>query len=136
MPNLNHRQEKFCQELISGCTQVEAARRAGYPQNKDTRAQASRLAQREDIQTRLKELRELTVAHKVTTAIRRKERLSEIVESRSAKDRDVIAAIAELNRMEGSYAPTKVESRSQSLGIKEIIIHRIGNRENDTPTLP
>ena len=47
-----------------------------------------------------------------------------------------IAAIAELNKMEGAYPPTRVETQNQTVAVKRII-YRIGNTETEEmPTLP
>jgi phage terminase small subunit len=136
-PLKSTREERFCLELASGCSLTEAARKAGYSP-RSANNQGFLLSVKETIKARVKELQETMFSEKIANVIERKERLTEIIRTtENLKPNDVIAAIAELNKMEGSYAPTKVESRSQSLGIKEIIIRRIGTgKENDTPALP
>jgi hypothetical protein len=66
------------------------------------------------IKVRLQELRAESKSKAVMTVDRRKERLSEFaeetIEGKFGVTRQFnIAAIAELNKMDGSYAPTKTE---------------------------
>ena len=63
MPALrNQRHERFAVELAKGCSQTEAAKRAGY---KGSRFHASRLATKSNIKARVAEL-EARTAEKVT----------------------------------------------------------------------
>ncbi len=105
----NVRHERFCLELASGCSQAEAARRAGYRASR-ARKSGSALMARDDIGARLTELREEAGSAKVISIIRRKEELSSII-FREAIPRPLmaIAAIAELNKMDRAYEEPKEE---------------------------
>jgi len=111
MPPLkNVRQERYCLELMTGCSQREAARRAGYVTNCGG-GTSTRLARKPAVVARLKELKEAAVSARVMSVIERKERLSQIArEAENIKPADPIAAIAELNKMDGAYAPAKIEA--------------------------
>ena len=125
MPPLkNIKHEKFCLELFSGCTEREAALRAGYQSDKPENSNAGRLMHCRDIVARLKELQEAVVTDKTMSIIERKERLASIARTEEGiKPAEAIAAIAELNKMEGSYALVKMESKSEAVVIKTIVMH-------------
>lgn len=76
-PLVNTRREKFCQELVIGASQSEAARRAGYGA-KVIRSAGSSLMTYPDIQKRVAELQAAAVDASIMTVIERKARLSEI----------------------------------------------------------
>ena len=118
-PLKNYKRERFCLELASGLTQTEAARKAGYSTKWSTILR-NRLMNYEDIKERLKELREITSNEYVASIMERKETLTGIMRSKIARDRDKIDAIAELNKMDGAYAPTRVETKSEQIQIKAI----------------
>jgi phage terminase small subunit len=121
MPPLkNVRHEKFCQELASGTSQREAYKKAGFSE-RSVNSQSSEVASRPDVKTRLKELNELTFSANVMSIIERKERLTSI--ARNGNNYAAIGAIAELNKMEGTYPPARVETTCQSVAIKRIIVH-------------
>jgi hypothetical protein len=123
MPPLkNDRYERYCQELVQGCTQMDAARRAGFKVAAD-RSRGSRLAQRDDIRGRMAELREEMTSEITASVIERKIKLSGLIRDPDTRPGILIAAIAEMNRMEGSYAPAKIETDSRSVTIKRIIVH-------------
>ncbi len=141
MPPLkNGRHERFCLEIVNGCTQTEAARRAGY--SVCNPVVTYRLVNYPDVQSRIKELREATASVRILSAVQRKERLSDIAQAKDAKYRDAIEAIAELNKMDGAYAPARTETINQSTAIKTIIVHQSDDVEDaikrayETPVLP
>jgi phage terminase small subunit len=107
LQNVKH--ERFCLELASGCSQSEAARRAGYSQGR-ARKTASELMARPVVAARLKELQAETSSARVLNILRRKEELSGIV-CREAIPRPLaaITAIAELNKMDRAYEAPKEE---------------------------
>ncbi len=111
MPPLNNiRHERFCLELMTGCSQREAAMRAGYTPH-DGGGFTNRLMKKPDVQTRLKELQTAAASARVMSVVERKERLSEIGrEKEDVKPSDAISAIAELNKMESVYTPAKPEA--------------------------
>ncbi len=108
-PLKNIRHERFCLELAAGCSQAEAARRAGYAESSG-RQFAARLRVSPDIKARLAELKEVLASDRVFTILKRREALSEIIRTQ-AKNRPMaaIAAIAELNKMDRAYDEPKVE---------------------------
>jgi phage terminase small subunit len=119
MPPLkNGRHERFCLEIAEGCTQTEAARRAGYAVNSSV--VTYRLINYPDVQARIKELREQAASVRVLSIVQGKERLSFIAQAKDARYRDVIDAIAELNKMDGAYATEKSEVKSQQVVVKTI----------------
>jgi phage terminase small subunit len=129
MPPLkNGRHERFCLEIVDGCAQTEAARRSGYAVNNPI--VTYRLINYPDVQARIKELREATASIKVLSIIQRKERLSFIAQAKDAKYREAIEAIAELNKMDGAYAPARSETNFQSMAVKKII-YRLGGKDYD-----
>lgn len=76
-------------------------------------ANASRLLSNAKVQAYLAELREAAVTPKIATVIERKERLSQFIREDlpgkyGGKSRGpAIASVAELNKMEGAYAPIR-----------------------------
>jgi phage terminase small subunit len=108
MPVLkNARHEKFAQALAKGKTADEAYVDAGY---KPDRGHASRLAANGNIQARLEEIKSRVADKAEWTAADRLRDLKTIFDASLEKDaRVAIAAIAEANKMQGSYAPQKRE---------------------------
>lgn len=110
-PLKNTRHEKFVLNLIKGMTQTQAAIEAGYTPSRarftgrDLATNSHIIARRESLQLEAK-------SDTVLTVTERKERLS-ILASEDNKGQfglnrsPNITAIAELNKMEGSYAPEK-----------------------------
>jgi phage terminase small subunit len=133
-PLKNGRHERFCLEIADGGTQTEAARRAGYAVNNPI--VTYRLINYPDVQARIKELREATASIRVLSIIQRKERLSFIAQAKDAKYREAIEAIAELNKMDGAYAPARLETNHQSMAVKKIIYRPGGKDYNELPPLP
>jgi phage terminase small subunit len=132
VPTLNNpRHDKFCLELMEGCSNAEAARRAGFSVNY-SRVYAHSLIKRPTIEARLKELRELATTDKVASVLERKIKLTDVIRNDKAPIKVRIYAIAELNKMEGAYAPTKVETQNQTVAIKEIIYH-MGEDDGSNP---
>ena len=121
MPQLeDSRQERFSYEIVCGCSHAEAARRAGYSE-KSARRQAYMLLRKEHIASRVAELRGETASARIMSLLERKAALSDIVRNEQAnRPLAAIAAIAELNRMEGSYAPAKMETTSEKVVVQTI----------------
>lgn len=109
MPVLkNARHETFAQGLAKGMTADEAYVSAGY---KPDRGHASRLAANGNIRARVDEIKNRVAEKAEWSAADRLSSLKTIFDA-SVKDdrRTAIAAIAEANKMQGSYAPTKTEN--------------------------
>ncbi|WP_085859921.1 hypothetical protein [Rhizobium sp. TAL182] len=108
MPVLkNARHEKFAQALAKGMTADEAYVGAGFKPN---RGNASTLKANQNISKRVEEITSRVAEKAEWSAADRLAALKMIFDA-SAKDdrRTAIAAIAEANKMQGSYAPVKRE---------------------------
>lgn len=108
MPVLkNARHEKMAQALSKGKTADEAYVAAGFKAN---RGNAARLNANESIRARVDELLTRVAEKAEWTAADRLRDLKTIFDASATDDRrTAIAAIAEANKMQGSYAPTKRE---------------------------
>jgi len=106
-PLTNTRHELFVSALFTGCTQKEAAIRAGYSPKRADRT-GHELVRKSEIMARLDELKVSRSTDLIGSVDERKTKLSEIYRSPIQGGREarikaghVIAAIAEQNRMEG-----------------------------------
>ncbi|WP_105430207.1 hypothetical protein [Neorhizobium sp. T6_25] len=107
MPVLkNARHERFAQALSQGKTADEAYEAAGYTAN---RGNAARLKANESIMKRVREIAARVSEKAEWSAADRLLALKAIFDSNAEKDaRVAIAAIAEANKMQGSYPPTQL----------------------------
>ncbi|MFH1031337.1 MAG: terminase small subunit [Chloroflexota bacterium] len=126
---INNQWEKFCLATFNGKNCTEAAKEAGYSP-KTAYSIGSRLLKKVEIATRVKELHEKAASPKIMSVTQRKERLTEI----AASGKEPVRAIAELNKMEGEYAPQKVDFSSAGKPL-ELIVRWDGNR-NETGNTP
>lgn len=104
---LTAKQEAFCLGLFKGLSQREAYLAAGYSSNQQPSTideDASRLAKDSKVVARVAELRAIAASDTIATEKERRERLTEI-QRKSEAEANVIRAIAEHNKMDGSYAP-------------------------------
>ena len=123
MPPLeNARHEKFCQAMLTGMSMGDAVREAGY-HIKEPNNYGYRLARIPAVAARRRELQGDSASDTVKSVIERKGRLCQIAWDKDARHSDAIAAIAELNKMEGIYLPAKSETENISIEIKTIIVH-------------
>lgn len=108
MPVLkNARHEAFAQALAKGMTATDAYSAAGY---KGDRTAASRLSTNVNISRRVDQIKNRVAEKAEWTAADRLRDLKTIFDASAADDRrTAIAAIAEANKMQGSYAPVKRE---------------------------
>lgn len=108
MPVLkNARHERMAQALSKGKTADEAYALAGF---KPHRSNAARMSANDSIRARVDELLSRVAEKAEWTAADRLSALKTIFDSHAEKDaRVAISAIAEANKMQGSYAPTKRE---------------------------
>ena len=106
MPVLkNARHEKFAQALAKGKTADEAYEAAGYSAN---RGNAIRLKANESIMKRVREIAARVSEKAGWSAADRLLALKTIFDASAADDRrTAIAAIAEANKMQGSYPPAQ-----------------------------
>lgn len=109
MPVLkNSRHEIFAQARAGGKTVDDAYITAGFKAN---RGNAARLNANESIKARIAEITAKAAEKAEWTASDRLTSLKEIFDREAVGDaRVAIAAIAEANKMQGSYAPTKTEA--------------------------
>ncbi|WP_230640074.1 hypothetical protein [Shinella sumterensis] len=97
----------MAQALAKGKTADEAYALAGY---KPDRGNASRLTANDSVQRRVDEIKSRVAEKAEWTAADRLSALKTIFDSHAEKDaRVAISAIAEANKMQGSYAPVKRE---------------------------
>lgn len=108
MPVLrNAKYEAFAQALAKGRSQEDAYAEAGF---KPHRQNASRLMTNDDVRRRVEEIKSRVAEKAEWTAADRLSALKSIFDREAEKDaRVAISAIAEANKMQGSYAPTKRE---------------------------
>lgn len=109
MPVLkNARHETFAQGLAKGMSATDAYTAAGYAGD---RTAASRLSTNVNITRRVDEIKN-RVAEKAEWSAADRLLSLKVIHDASTKDdrRTAIAAIAEANKMQGSYAPTKTEN--------------------------
>lgn len=118
MPFLtNARHEAFAQALAKGKTADEAYALAGFKPN---RGNATRLKANDSIQKRVLELQTKVADKAVWTAAERLQSLKAIHDKAIIDDaRTAISAIAEANKMDGAYAPTKLK-HSGSIGTYDL----------------
>lgn len=117
----NKQHETFCIELMKTGNKRKAALAAGCTEI-SAGTLGARWFKRVDVQNRLTELRDITNSADVLSIENRKHILSEVANTKNrltnaSAARVAILAIAELNRMDGAYAPEKREET------KDIYIH-------------
>lgn len=141
MPPLKNQQhELFCLAICSGMSQQDAYIEAGYVVE-GARFSASHLATNPNIIRRRGELSAKTETDTVMPVTARKERLSELAREdikQPVTAKEVVQSIAELNKMDGSYAPEKHAIIGDIL-IEVIYIDRDKNKNTSraaSPTLP
>lgn len=106
-PLTNGRHEKFAQALAKGMTADDAYQAAGYNEH---RGNAHRLSTKESVRSRVTEIQARVADKAEWTAADRLRSLRAIHDATSDKEpRTAIAALAEANKMQGSYAPAKVQ---------------------------
>lgn len=107
MAFLTAKQEQFALNLFKGLSQRDAYIQAGYSSNQKSSSideVASRLTANIKIVSRLSELRASAAGSDIADVVERKRKLTEILR-KSEAEANVIRAIAEHNKMDGSYAP-------------------------------
>lgn len=111
----NARYEAFCLNRVNKQMAIGAAfKAAGF---KPIRANATRLSRRPEIIARIAELQARLEEKTGWTAEKRLKTLEEIAQRTERKDpKTTISAIAEANKMQGSYAPTKQEHTGKGGG--------------------
>jgi phage terminase small subunit len=115
MPVLkNARHEMFAQALAKGMSATDSYSAAGY---KGDRTAASRLSTNVNITRRVDEIKNRVAEKAEWSAADRLLSLKAIHDASTKDDRrTAIAAIAEANKMQGSYAPTRQEHTGRGGG--------------------
>jgi len=140
---LSPKQERFCLNLFQGMSQREAYVQAGYsarqsPASLDVRA--CELAAVSKVAVRLDKLKAEAKTTSSMTVEQRQDKLAEIANTEfktppSAKE--VTQAIAELNKMDGAYAPAQVEHTGPGGGPIQIVgFQFVATVTEDTPGSP
>ena len=111
MPVLrNAKHEAFAQALAKGRSQEDAYADAGF---KPHRQNASRLMTNDDVRRRVEEIKGRIAEKAEWTAADRLSALKSIFDREAENDaRVAISAIAEANKMQGSYAAAKMDHTS------------------------
>ncbi len=114
MPVLkNARHEKFAQALAIGKTATEAMEAAGFSDPRNS----TRLTKNDEIAARVEEIKSRASEKAEWSAADRLLSLKAIHDASADDDRrTAIAAIAEANKMQGSYAPAKQELTGRNGG--------------------
>ena len=109
---LTARQEKFCQSIADGKTQVDAYKSAyntGKSKNSSLYVRASELLNNSKIIVRIDELKKALEKKHLWTRELSVQILGSIALGATTLDKNKIAAIKELNAMHGYNEPTKME---------------------------
>lgn len=119
MPVLkNSRHEKFAQLLAEGKSATDAYAEAGYSGD---RTAASRLSTNANIRQRVDEIKNRVAEKAEWSAADRLIALKSIYDKVEPNDpRVAISAIAEANKMQGSYAPSKLQHTGANGGPVQI----------------
>ena len=117
---LTDKQERFAQCIaLEGMSQSDAYRTAYCTDNSQDSTiweNASRLANDNKVQARIKELKDRVISPKIMSAIERKEWLSQKVKDESEKTENQLKAVDILNKMDGEYVQ-RIEATVDSVNI-------------------
>lgn len=117
--SLNEKQKRFCEEYVTDTNGTQAAIRAGYSE-KTAYSIGFDLLKKPEIKEVIKNHREMTTEKTQITFEWKLDKLRNVVDVTSAMVQDrlgnpkmsdaktLIAALAELNKMQGHYAPSNV----------------------------
>lgn len=119
---LTQRQEIYCQQIILGKTSADAMRIAGYAL-KFAAQDGDKLLKNPKVQAKLLELRLAIQDSTIATQIRRKQRLSDIINhsiDAPVSAGHIIAATDKLNLMEHIYEPERGNTYNE---IKIVVVY-------------
>ena len=126
MANLTAKQEAFCQNIVDGCTQLEAYKRAYDAENMadgSISSNAYKLINDTQIALRIRQLRDQLAERLLFPRIERLEVLKTIAQA-GERDGDKINAIKVFSDMLGDNAPQKVAIEHSGEHTKTVtIIH-------------
>ena len=116
---LTDKQERFCQGVAAGLSLTDAYKQAYDTDKMSQQAiwnESSKLAKRDNITHRVKELRRPIVNHYENSVIRETERIRQelwriIGDTTGEKTENRIRALDILNRMNGAYKETQAEDK-------------------------
>ena len=123
--SLTPKQEKFCQCVVSGMSGQDSYITAYENNSNDNTAykEAMKLLAREDIQSRIKELRRPLEIHAQTSALTETERIKQILweeleNARQQQDHTAVARYADqINKLNGAYKDNSTpETQDNDLG--------------------
>lgn len=121
--DLNQRQRRFIDEyILTGCGS-QAYRKAGYKDgnNHCVAVRANQLLTKLDIKAAISQRQQAADSDRLLSLVAKKEMLGEIALANQRDDPMVaIRAIAELNRMEGHYAPKPMPTTGNVTFIQQI----------------
>lgn len=107
---LNTRQQRFCEFIAAGETQINAYLKAGFKVPRtDARKHAARLMTNDDIAARIAVLRKPQTEKAILSKDRKRELLAEIALSTTAKTLERIRVIEVDARLAGHYVPDRTE---------------------------
>jgi phage terminase small subunit len=138
---LTDKQEQFCKNIIEGMSQADAYRNA-YPNirmaDKTIQENACRLAKKEAVKARIKELRDALAKPSIMTAQDRLEFLTRVINGEQGEKmvqvvdgepievdvptslKNKLSAIDIMNKMQGEYV-TKVEGELKMTKLEDLI---------------
>lgn len=109
---LTAQQEKFSQSISDGMSQADAYRTAYRSSNmkpETVQNNAYKLMKRNDVSTRVAELRKAVADKHIWTREKSVRVLADIADDSESKAAEKVSAIKELNSMHGFNAPVKME---------------------------
>lgn len=128
MGGLNERQRVFARALAEGASQAAAYRKAFDCKGKSEAAvasNASRLAKNDKVREFVAQLGAQADVRAVMGRQERMEWLSRLVEEAAGGEPAVVAngirALQELNKMDGAYAPERVEARVEECAFAQVL---------------
>jgi phage terminase small subunit len=121
---LTPKQELFAQSIALEDMNKSDAYRSAYDtkkmSDKTINEKASLLASQDKVRARIKELREQVVSPKIISAQKRKEWLTQVIQSEDESTSDKLRAIDLMNKMDGEYV-TKVEGNLNVAKLEDLL---------------
>lgn len=120
---LTAKQELFVQKIAEGMNQADAYRSAYDTERMSDNAiyrEASLLLDNPKVTQRLKEIRDMAAKPTIMTAQKRKEWLTQVIQSEDESTSDKLRAIDLMNKMDGEYV-TKVEGNLNVAKLEDLL---------------
>lgn len=115
---LTQKQERFCQNIVSGMSQSDAYRDAYQNtkmSDKTIWEKASVLAKKDKVRERIEELRNIQAIPRIMTATERLEWLTKVIRSNEEKTDDKLKASDQMNKMQGEYVHKVITTNVEKL---------------------